>query len=256
MQDPSALSCFLAVASRSQPLMPAVFTGPAEGLQSRVIECWDACARKEAFLCEEKRLMAIATADRISHLAIANIIPPDEYHRLVTGHKFYQRPLQPNPFEVPLFNAKPSLRAELNELLWILTVLFHSVGIYLSPPPAPEGVVAYIPYYSTDVDVAAIPKRQRAASLARAAMFFRRHAGLPVHKHIFSLFEFTRTSISPPKPENAAPLSKTYYLQGSGAGVGTVAAKERAALESGISYFVAKLMELRDAKEEVWDILI
>jgi hypothetical protein len=253
--DPSAFSCFLAVASRSHPLVPAAFTGPAAGLLSRVVTCWDARANPGSFLYEEKRQMAIATADCISRLEIANVIPQDRYHRLASGHDFFLRPSQPSPFEIPLSNAKPNFRAELNELLWILTILFHSVGVYFPPPPAPEGVVAYIPYDSAGDGVVAIPKRQRVASLAHAAVFFRRHAGLAPQQQVFSLFSFTRTSISPPKPEKTTPLSKSYYLQGSGVGAGRVTAKERMPLESGVSYFVAKLMEIRDAKEEVRPIL-
>jgi hypothetical protein len=249
--DSSALSCFLTVASRYQPLIPSVLIGPVEDLQSRVILYWDSHARRDSFLYQEKRQMAIATADRISHIAIAHTIPPDEYSRLVMGHQFFQRPSQPTPFEIPLYNTRPSTRTELNEVLWILMILFHSVGLYFPPHPAPEGIVAYIPYYSTNVDMTSPPKRQRVASLAHASMFFRRYAGLPAHKQAFSLFTFTRTSITPPQPEQTTPLSKSYYLQGSGVGVGSAAAKERTPLESGISYFVAKLMEIRDTKAEV-----
>jgi hypothetical protein len=82
-------------------------------------------------------------------------------------------------------------------------------------------------------------------------MLFRQHASLPPHKQVFTIFGFTRTSIVPPNQDKAAPLSKKYYSQGAGIGIGTLAAKERTPLESGISFFMAKLMEMRDAKREV-----
>lgn len=249
--DASALSCFIAVARRCQPLIPAIVAGPAEHLESRVAAYWDEHAHRDAFLYEEKREMAMAVAHHIFHLPIAQRASLEEYIRLVAGHQFYERPSQPHPFETPLSNARPTLRPELNEALWILTCLFHAVGIYAPPPPAPEGNVPYIPYYPTGVDATAVPKRARAASLARSAMFFRRHASLLPHRQTFSIFGLTRASIAPPKQDKAAPLSKKYYSQGAGIGVGTAAAKERNPLESGISYFVAKLMEIRDAKQEV-----
>jgi hypothetical protein len=253
--DASALSCFIAVACRCQPLIPAVLAGPAEHLESRVAAYWDDHAHRDAFLYEEKREMAMAVADHISHLPIAKRISLEDYMRWVTGHQFYERPSQPHPFETPLPNTRPTLRPELNEALWILTCLFHAVGINVPPPPAPEGNVPYIPYYSTPIDATSVPKRARAASLARSAMFFRRHAGLLPHKQPFSLYGLTRASITPPQQEKAMPLSKKYYSQGAGIGIGTAAAKERTPLESGISFFVAKLMEIRDAKKEVWGFL-
>ena len=253
--DASALSCFIAVARRCQPLIPAVFAGPAEHLESRVVAYWDDHTHRDAFLYEEKREMAMAVADHISHLLIANHVSLEDYMRWVAGHQFYERPSQPHPFETPLPNARPTLRPELNEALWILTCLFHAVGIYVPPPPAPEGNVPYIPYYPTSVDITSVPKHARAASLARSAMFFRQHASLLPHKQPFSLFGLTHASITPPKQEKAMPLSKKYYSQGTGIGIGTAAAKERTPLKSGISFFVAKLMEIRDVKQEVWGFL-
>jgi hypothetical protein len=249
-QHQNPLSHFLAVARRSQPLIPPFFDGPLEDFPTRLIACWDAHGSRDAYLYEEKRALVMAAADYVTRLPIAQFMSEDQYVRHVQGHEFFRRPSQPRPFEVPLSNSKATLRTELVEALWILTTLFHSVGIYTPPPPAPEGHVAYIPYYA-DADVTAAPKRGRAADLARAAMFFRRTAGLPSHRQIFSLFQFDRRNIKCPQPAEATPLSKEYYQQGAGVEIGTVQAKEQAPFESGVAYFVAKLMEMRDAKEAV-----
>jgi hypothetical protein len=212
-QDNSAFSCFLAVARRSQPLIPAVFDGPVEGLESRVAAFWDAHANKDAFLHYEKRHLACAIANHIAHLRISQKASEYEYLRHVNGHQFFQRRSQPKPFESPLSDAKATMRPKLNEALWFLTVLFHSVDIFPPPAPAPEGKVPYIPYYATDIDFAAKPKQSHASSLARAAMLFRQYAGLPDHRQVFTLFGFARASITPPTMEEAEPLTKQYYAQ-------------------------------------------
>jgi hypothetical protein len=251
-QQQTALNLFLEVARRSQPLIPHFLDGSLEDLPARVIAYWDAHGDRSLYLYEEKRALALATADYITRLPIASFIPGDRYFRLVQGHEFFERQSQPHPFEVPLSNSKATLRTELIEALWILTTLSHSAGIYTPPPPAPEGHVAYIPYYAID-GATAPPKRGRATDLARVSMFFRRTAPLPLHQQIFNLFHFNRGSIKSPQPARAAPLSKEYYQQGAGVEIGTVAAKEQSPFESSISYFVAKLMEIRDAPKAVGD---
>ena len=178
---------------------------------------------------------------------------PSSFTRQVVGHEFYQRSSQPLPFEIPFSNTKRTLRPEVIEALWILTLLFHSVGVYSPPPPAPEGDVSYIPFYGldNDDDRTAAPKRARATDLARSAMYFRRSAGYPEQKQNFNLFSFSRSAISAPCPDSAAPLTKMYYQQGAGVANSSLKAREKTPLESSIMYFVAKLMELRDSTEAV-----
>jgi hypothetical protein len=47
------------------------------------------------------------------------------------------------------------------------------------------------------------------------------------------------------------PLTKQYYQQGAGVDAGTFEQREKTPVESAIMYFVAKLMEIRDAEVEV-----
>ena len=112
--------------------------------------------------------------------------------------------------------------------------------------------MAYIPYYSckTDTEYTALPKRSRATDLTRVVLFFRQAACNPVEKQALSLYSFTHTTIAPPTASNVRPLTKQYYQQGAGI-EGTVEAREKTPLESGIMYFVAKLMEIQDAKSAV-----
>ena len=65
----NALGCFIAIARRSQPLIPFEFEGSsADDFVSRVEAHWDAHASREAYLHDEKRRLARATADYISRI--------------------------------------------------------------------------------------------------------------------------------------------------------------------------------------------
>lgn len=242
------LSKFLAVARRSQPLIPLNLEGPLEDFVTRVATLWDSEANRNAYLYHEKRSLALSTAQYISRLPIITTFAPLE-QRYTSGQEFYKRLSQPRPFEVPIANSKKTLRSEALEAFYILTRLFWTVNVYCAPPLAPEGNVAYIPYYT---EYPAPPKRTRASDLARISMFFRQEASLPEQKRHFSLHSFTRTSIKPPRQEHAVPLTKEYYQEGAGVAAGALQAREKTPLESGIMYFVAKLMELKDYDRMVW----
>ena len=250
--DSTPFNTFLAVLRRSHPLIPTAFDGPLDTLTHRVTALWDSSVSCDSVMYEEKRSLAIATADYISRHPFFSMPETDPHLRQVAGLEFFERPAQPFPFEVPISASKRNLRPEIIEALWILSVLLRSAGVSWTPPSAPEGNVAYIPYYSckTNAERTALPKRSRATDLARVALFFRQAACNPVEKQALSLYSFTRTTIAPPTASNVRPLTKQYYQQGAGV-EGTFEAREKTPLESGIMYFVAKLMEIRDAKSAV-----
>lgn len=252
-QQKTPFNMFLAILRRSHPLIPSEFDGPLDSFVSRVARLWDNNAHHQTSLYEQKRMLALATADYISRLSIFNIPEPDLHNQHLFGLEFFQRPAQPVPFEVPILNSRRhTLRLEAIEALWILTVLLRSARVFSSPTPSPEGNVPYIPYYACQADAEriALPRRTRAADLARIAMYFRQTASLPEEKQPLSLHTFSPQMIKPPHPKDILPLSHNYYQWGAGV-EGTFDAREKTPLASGIMYFVAKLMEIHDFKAKV-----
>ena len=246
-QSSGAFEQFVAVLQRSHPLLPPEFDGPADAFVARVSALLEK-ADPKSYLYEHKCKMALTTADYIGGLPIFHATPADEYTRQVLGLQFFTRPQQPIPFEVPISQTRRTLRPEAVEAFWILTVLLRSLGLFPTPRPAPEGNAPYIPYYgcSSDAERTQIPKRTRATDLARVAFFFRQAAPLPSDKQPLTLHSFTAAAIAPPISDEAKVLSKEYYRQRARVQE-TFAAREQTPLESGISYFNAKLLELRDA---------
>lgn len=251
-QDKTPFNSFLAVLRRSHPLLPTDFEGPLDSFVLRVAALWDNNASRDTVMYEEKRGLALATADYISQHPFFLRPEPDPRMQQVVGLEFFERPAQPFPFQVPISASRQNQRPEIVEALWILTVLLRCAGVFCTPASMPEGKSAYIPYYAyqTDAERTALPKRSRATDLARVALFFRQAAHNAPEKQALSLYTFTRTTITPPSPPNVTPLTKQYYQQGAGI-EGTFEAREKTPLESGISYFVAKLMEIRDVKSAV-----
>jgi hypothetical protein len=249
--DAAVFDRFVAVAQHSQPLIGNVFFGPLKDLGSRLAVLWDAQANPRCLFYQEKRSLIIAAARYLGTLPILQTEAPSLQLQQVTGQQFLQRPSQPRPFQIPILKSKQTLRAECYEVFYIITRLFHSAGVVSQPPLAPQGPIPYIPYYAPQPEATALPKRKHATDLARIAFHFRRCRGLPDWKQPLTLFKFTRRDIRPPCPEQVDPLTKQYYQQGAGVDAGTFEQREKTPVESAIMYFVAKLMEIRDAEVEV-----
>ena len=186
-QHQNPLSHFLVVAHCSQPLILPFFDGLLEDFTARLIACWDAHGNQDVYLYEEKRALVMVAADYVAHLSIAQSMSGDQYVRHVQGHEFFQQPSQPCPFEVPLLNSKATLHAKLIEVLWILTTLFHSVGIYTPLPPPPCLKVMWLTFRTIQMPTSLLhPSTVVQLTLPTPQCFF---AGLPgsLHNDRYSL---------------------------------------------------------------------
>jgi hypothetical protein len=236
---------FIEVLRRANPLVPPIITGPISSLSTRLAQFWSAVPPDAVQFHGLKLDLLVGFCHHLESLSLfePNRVAAERLVRM--GLRFYSRHLSRDPRDSPFPNAKRDERLEAVETVFFLTLILSTADDAPSVGEAPEGPVAYIPYYTPPLHVTA-PKRKNAASLAMAARFFR----LDTRPKQYRVFDFDLTvghwTWSPKAAQGAAFETD----EGGYRHIAQLPGKN-ATKHSAVSYFVLKLLAVMRGATEV-----
>ncbi len=247
-QDDS-FTAFTNVLRCSNPLLPAILTGPLDSLSTRLTKYWQGIPPQQRANILHYELKTALLEGLAVHLACLGIFSSDKVgtdRRPVEGFSFFISPPTRTPEQPPFPSARRDERLEATETLFLLTVLLSTAEDSPQVSAIPGDPVRYIPYYDVPETLSA-PKRSSAASLALAARYFRRDSRPGHHRRVFNLDSAPERWVHSPKSqESNQDLTEedSYRL------IAKLIGKQ-GSLHGAVCYFLLKLKAVMNAGAQV-----
>ncbi len=249
LPEDDSFTAFTNVLRRSNPLLPAILTGPLNSLSTCLTDFWQGIPLQWRTNIRHYELKTALLEGLPVHLACLGIFSSDTVgtdRRPVEGFSFFISPPTRTPEQPPFPSARRDERLEATETLFLLSVLLSTAEDSPQVSAIPGDPVQYIPYYDVPETLSA-PKWNNAASLALAARYFRRDSPPGHRRHVFNLDSAPECWVHSPKAQELnqdLTEEDTYRL------IAKLIGKQ-GSLHGVVCYFLLKLKAVMNAGVQV-----